>query len=355
MTSVPISWESDPSAPPARRRIAGWLEDGTPRFAPSGVLLVDGDHVCCHLCGEWFLSVGGHLRSHGWTKDEYLSAFGLERGNPLCGPATSARRSAALHRRAQTETAIREAQVRARERARSGALTAKAAIAAAGRPHSAERRAKTLAALARVDRRANAEATRRRSRATLTARAFDVAKARGFDDPSDLVRARLAEGDSLASISRSLGFHKDWLSRHLEVIDADLAQLSSVLRGNLADVRWTAVAARFGFSDGRAYLDARHRRDGATVSAIAHEAGVSWPCVREALTRYGIGMSPHASSRRAAERRAEDVANSLGFASLADFVSERLAQGVTWRAMAEESGMPHTTLRRYSGRLSSGA
>src|SRR5262245_19024301 len=128
--------------------VTGWLPDGTPHYAPPGGMLADGDRVCCHLCGAWFLSVASHLRMHGWTKAAYIAAFGLEVGNPLTGALTRKRRSAALTARQAVEPALLRAQAAARTRARSGALTAAASTAARGRPHPAERRAKTLATLA---------------------------------------------------------------------------------------------------------------------------------------------------------------------------------------------------------------
>jgi hypothetical protein len=64
----------------------GVLDDGTPYFAPLGEIVVDGSRVICHLCGRALRSVVAHLPSHGWTKDQYCEAFGLERGQPLEGP-----------------------------------------------------------------------------------------------------------------------------------------------------------------------------------------------------------------------------------------------------------------------------
>src|SRR5262249_40597544 len=87
----------------------GVLADGTRYYSPLGRLLVDGDRVCCHLCGRWYLSVASHLRSHGWAKADYIAAFGLELGNPLAGEATHKRRSAALTARQAIEPAIQQA------------------------------------------------------------------------------------------------------------------------------------------------------------------------------------------------------------------------------------------------------
>src|SRR5262245_46587240 len=150
------------SGPPAPQpRSAGFLPDGTAYYAPVGQILVDGDRVCCHLCGRWFLSVGSHLSAHGWTKSGYLAAFGLEFGNPLSGEATRKRRSAALAARSAVEAVIQQAQQEAVRRCRTGDLTRTAAAAARGRAQPAERRAKTLATLAGVSPQARAAGARR--------------------------------------------------------------------------------------------------------------------------------------------------------------------------------------------------
>jgi hypothetical protein len=45
--------------------------------------------VCCHLCGQWFVSLGSHLRRHGHTADSYRKAMGLCRSRPLVAEALS--------------------------------------------------------------------------------------------------------------------------------------------------------------------------------------------------------------------------------------------------------------------------
>ena len=60
----------------------GLLADGTLYYAPIGEVVVTGALVTCHLCGRSLRSVTAHLRAHGWTKQAYCEAFGLERGRP---------------------------------------------------------------------------------------------------------------------------------------------------------------------------------------------------------------------------------------------------------------------------------
>lgn len=194
----------------------GRLSDATPFYAPLGVLVSDGDRVCCHLCGRWFLSVASHLPWHGWSKDGYVEAFGLERTNPLQGPTTRKRRAAALMARQVTEPAVLQAQRAASERARTGHLTRAAAAAARGRPHPPERRSKTLAALACIDRANQARANRARGAAHVAAVARDRVHRLGFSSPAEYFRQRRGAGRSLAAMSRELGQHKDWVARHLD-------------------------------------------------------------------------------------------------------------------------------------------
>ena len=62
------------------RPVVGVLAVGTAFYAPLGEVVVDDALVTCHLCGRALRSVAAHLRAHGWTKDAYCQAFGLERG-----------------------------------------------------------------------------------------------------------------------------------------------------------------------------------------------------------------------------------------------------------------------------------
>jgi rubrerythrin len=73
----------------------GHLGDGTAYFAPLGELPYDPDEdrVQCHLCGDWFRSLGSrHLMAkHGWTVAEYRDRFQLLKQTPTCSPGVSER------------------------------------------------------------------------------------------------------------------------------------------------------------------------------------------------------------------------------------------------------------------------
>lgn len=316
--------------------------------APIGQMLTDGERVRCHLCGQWFLSVASHIRVHGWAKADYVAEFGLELGNPLSGTATRERRAAALLAR-RVEPAIRHAQQRAQVRSRSGALAVAAADAARGRPHPAERRAKTLAALTRVDPQARAEGNRRRARRHRERLTAEVAARFGFAGFDDYLADRFAAGMSMAAISREAGLHKDWVARHASAQAAAAqatAARTTATRG--APDRLLPVARRLGFADTRAYLTAAHAEQHRSVASIAAEAGVTRSTVLTALRRHDIDAVPHATKRHLAASRSEAAARALGFETLAAYITDRRSAGLPWTALADESGMPTTTLRRHA-------
>src|ERR1700729_1395950 len=118
---------------PAPRPVVAVLADGTPAFAPIGEVVVTGTRVVCHLCGRALRSVPAHLRVHGYTKEAYCAAFGLERSQSLEGPDTRKLRSAALTSRLVFDVAFRTGSAAGRQRARAGELTRDAAAAATGR------------------------------------------------------------------------------------------------------------------------------------------------------------------------------------------------------------------------------
>jgi ROS/MUCR transcriptional regulator protein len=103
------------------RPVAGVLADGTAYYAPIGeVVVVDDTLVTCHLCGRSLRSVTAHIKAHGWTKEAYCEAFGLERDQSLESPQTRRLRAAAFAARLVFDPSIREGSAAGRQRARSG-------------------------------------------------------------------------------------------------------------------------------------------------------------------------------------------------------------------------------------------
>jgi len=335
----------------AIRPVVGVLADGTAFYAPLGeVVVIDDALVTCHLCGRTLRSVTAHLRAHGWTKEAYCQAFGLERGQSLEGPATRKLRAAALAARLVFDPAIREGSAAGRARARAGDLARDAAAAARGRALPEQRRRKALRALAAIPPARVAEANSARARLRLAEVAAAAARRAGYPDIGALVLARVAEGASLAAISREAGLHKDWLSRHLG--DLDAAAAAAVRRRDQAqarwDVLWQPALRRLGFPDVADYLRERHIVQHRTVNAIAAEVGLSHHAVASALRRHRLACTAHAATRHAASERAAEAAAGLGFAGIADYLGRRRAAGWTWQAIAAESGQPSSWLRRQA-------
>jgi AraC-like DNA-binding protein len=111
--------------------------------------------------------------------------------------------------------------------------------------------------------------------------------------------------------------------------------------------RLLPVARRLGFADTGAYLTATHVEQHRSVASIAAEAGVTRSTVLTALRRLGIDAVPHATKRHLAETRGQAVAGSLGFPSLRAYIADRRTAGMPWTALAAETGLPPTTLRRH--------
>lgn len=79
----------DPTQP--RPEIGDRIDEGT-----YGVLETseDGERVRCHICGQWFRSVGSHAAlTHGVDSRTYRERYGLPRLLPLTSPALSRARS----------------------------------------------------------------------------------------------------------------------------------------------------------------------------------------------------------------------------------------------------------------------
>ena len=336
------------------RPVVGVLDDGTAFYAPVGEVVTDGPRVTCHLCGRSLRSVTAHLKTHGWSKDAYCQAFGLERSQSLEGLETRKLRAAALTSRLVFEPAIREGSAAGRARARAGDLARDAAAAATGRPMPEQRRRKAVQALAAIPPEVVAQANSERAARHLAAVAAAAARQHGYPDILAYVLARVQEGASLAAISREAGLHKDWLSRHL----ADLAPAAAAATVAAAaarqrgpdrwDAPWRPALSSLGYTSVAGYLTDRHVRQHRTVNAIAAEVGVSHHAVESALRRHGLARTRHAAKRHAAALRAAEVAAGLGCDSIAEYITRRRAAGWTWQAMSAESAQPQSWLRRHA-------
>lgn len=208
------------AVPPLRRsrrahtHVHLWsLPDGTGLHAPYGRLMVEPGtgRVCCHLCGRWFVSLGGHLRKHGHSASSYREAMGLCRNRPLVAETLSrsiATRQSVAYRRS---AALRARLAVGQELSRTGQLATLASTA-----HSTSPRPE----LTRV-RRAALDAGRI-TRAAQRERALaNHLRELGFDDLAGYLRHARSTGASLRSIAKATGF--GWVRLRRELAAAGLA------------------------------------------------------------------------------------------------------------------------------------
>jgi hypothetical protein len=190
-----------------------WLPDGTGLHAPYGQLVVESGtgRVCCHLCGRWFVSLGGHLRKHEHSAASYREAMGLCRNRPLVAETLSrsivTRQSVAYRR----SSALRARLAIGQELSRTGQLATLASTA-----HNTSPRPE----LTRV-RRAALEAGRM-TRAAQRERALaDRLCELGFEDLASYLCHARSTGASLRSIAKATGF--GWVRLRRELAAAGIA------------------------------------------------------------------------------------------------------------------------------------
>jgi hypothetical protein len=181
------------------------LPDGTGLHAPYGQLAIEvgTGRVCCHLCGRWYISLGGHVRMHGHTAESYRHALGLPRRRALAAEELSrsiaTRQSAAYRRNPQLRARLAVGQ----QLARTGELATLARTASPS-PELTRRRLAALAA-----GRATRAAQRER---LLAARLREL----GFADLAGYLRHAYSTGASLRSIARTAGLGWARLRRELD-------------------------------------------------------------------------------------------------------------------------------------------
>ncbi|MGH3719961.1 MAG: MucR family transcriptional regulator [Pseudonocardiaceae bacterium] len=205
---------STAAAPAGRSRRAHthahlWvLPDGTGLHAPYGRLVVESGtgRVCCHLCGRWYVSLGGHLRTHGHTADSYRETMGLCRSRPLVAATLSrsiANRQSEAYRRSP---ALRARLAVGQELSKTGRLATLASAAHTTSPPSE---------LTRLRRAAleQGRATRAAQRDRVLARRL---RELGFDDLAGYLRHAHSAGASLRGIAKATGLGWTRLRRELD-------------------------------------------------------------------------------------------------------------------------------------------
>lgn len=263
----------------ANGRVSGhghlWsLPDGTGLHAPYGALArEDGTgRLCCHLCGRFFRSLGGHVRSHGYTAAAYRETMGLGTTTVLVAPDVGARISARQTARWDADVGVREAFAAGQEMARSGELGRRSAAARA----VTERRERSVAQRAALDQgRASMAAERENDLARRLAQL-------GSPSLTEHLRRRYADGASVAALAAETGLGRARLRAETDRAGVvRRAPGSTTPAGRRARaVRADAVAAaRIGTEDLVGWLVER-RAAGRPLSELAAAVGHSTHWVR---------------------------------------------------------------------------
>ena len=188
------------------------LPDGTGLHAPYGQLVFEPGtgRVCCHLCGRWFVSLGGHLRRHGHNAESYRDLIGLCRNRPLVAKALS--RSIATRQRTayRRSPALRARLAVGQELSKTGQLATLAATAQAASPPPE---------LTRL-RRAALEAGRATRAAERDRALAHRLRALGFADLAGYLRHACSSGTSLRAMAKATGLGWVRLRRELGALGA---------------------------------------------------------------------------------------------------------------------------------------
>lgn len=136
---------------PAGSHLHLWaLADGTLLHAPPGQLSVcpDTGALACHLCGRWFVSLGSHLRVHGHTADTYRADLGLRTTVSLVAAPLAAQLRRRQRTAYREQERVRAQLSPGQQLARSGQLAWRRRAVEATRPEPAQRVTERAAALA---------------------------------------------------------------------------------------------------------------------------------------------------------------------------------------------------------------
>ncbi|MGH3899275.1 MAG: MucR family transcriptional regulator [Pseudonocardiaceae bacterium] len=196
------------------------LPDGTGLHAPYGELVAEAGtgRVCCHLCGRWYVSLGGHLRTHGHTAASYRETMGLCRSRPLVAEVLSrsiaTRQSAAYQRSSELRARLAVGQ----EFSKTGRL---ASLAHTARTNGASPERARIRRAALDAGRATRAAQRDRA---LGRRLREL----GFDDLAGYLRNAYSTGASLRSLARVTGLGWARLRREIDAAGITVRPVNTV-------------------------------------------------------------------------------------------------------------------------------
>ena len=263
------------------------LPDGTGLHAPLGRLVDDPDtgRLCCHLCGRWFVSLGVHVRAHGYTADAYRDTMQLLRTRPLVSTEMSTSIATRQARAYQDSAQVRERFAESQQLARTGQLAWRAR---AGNLESWQRLERIGTSGAQL---AAGRATRaRRREAHLAA----VLAERGAPDLSTFLRTEYTAGASLQTLARTTGLGRRRLRATLTAAGITVRSTghnTSAGKRSRAETADAVAAARVGTDDLHGWLADRYDQ-GWSLTRLATAVGHSTHWVRWRLSVHRRGTEP---------------------------------------------------------------
>lgn len=268
------------------------LPDGTGLHAPLGTVVEDPatGQLCCHLCGRWFRSLGGHVRAHGYSAAAYREAMSLLRTRPLVSVTLSAGIAQRQRQAYRASAQVRERFAATQEEARSGRLAWRS-------------RAGNRESLQRLERKRTSRAQLDAGRATRARRSADRRAAliaeHGATDLHGYLRDAYAAGGSLESLARTTGLGRARLREELAAAGVTLrprGQNTAAGKRARASATEAVAAARVGSADVRRWLS-EHKEAGWSLSRLAAAVGHSTQWVRWRLDTAPGQASPRAVAR----------------------------------------------------------
>lgn len=295
----------------------GQLDDGIPYYAPLGELRYDPDtdRVQCHLCGDWYRHLSWtHLYRHGWSREDYVRAFGLNLHNSLMTPTLSARRSELSKLLWATDPRVQ------RGLALGWALASEPEARLWPKPSTTSLEHRRNTARGKVE----SWAVRRRQEEE------NVARRLGFSDFASYWRDRRDQGWTLGRIAKEFGHTDKWARKAMLRIEGRLA-IPVQERGAAERQRVEAAVIAQGWEG----LGARQQPAAPTEESENSVTLCAVPPTQ--LRSKGVrGRAARSAARR--REQEEQLANRLGFSDFQTYWQARRGQGWTTVQIAKELG-----------------
>lgn len=251
---------------------------GIELHAPPGELVRDEEtgKVLCHLCGRWFVFLGGHVRVHGFNAASYRELAGLCKTRALAARELSDLVSTRQKAHYATQQVMRDRLAEGQQMARTGELSLLVRQAADPAAIPLER------LLGQADQLASGRATvsSRRARALV-----ENVSRMGFDDLGNYLRHAYAAGASLELLARNTGLGRSRLRQALISAEVSLRpQGTNTAAGkrSRAETADHQAAQRVGTPDLACWLRDR-RAAGWSLQRLAEAVGRSIPWVQGRL------------------------------------------------------------------------